>query len=135
MRREKEPPVVIVEKSDGGLGPFFWGAVIGAGLALLLAPQSGEETRRQLKNRGRRLWAAAEEKAAEIQDLVAGGLEDAKSRVEDAIDERRQHARDVVDAGKAAVHSARDELERRLSDARAARHRPRRAESDDGPEA
>jgi gas vesicle protein len=135
MRREKEVPVVIVEKSDGGLGSFFWGALIGAGVALLFAPQSGEETRRLIKSRGRRLWAAAEEKASEIQDLVAGGIEEAKSRVEDAIDERRQQARDAVDAGKAAVHSARDELERRLSDARAARHRPRRAESDDEPEA
>jgi gas vesicle protein len=113
------------------MGSFFWGALIGAGLALLLAPQSGEETRRLIKNRGRRLLAKAEEKAAELQDLVTSGFEDAKVRVEDAIDERRQQARDVVDAGKAAVHSARDELERRLADARAVRGRPRRAESDE----
>src|SRR5262249_46810421 len=73
-------------------------------------------------------------KAAEIQDMVTNGFEEAKSRVEDAIDQRRQGARDVVDAGKAAVHTARDELEKRLADARAARHRPRRAERDE-PEA
>jgi gas vesicle protein len=127
-------PVVIVEKGEGSIGPFVWGALLGAGLALLFAPQSGEETRRLIKNRGRRLWAAAEEKASEIQDMVASGFEDAKSRVEDAIDQRRQGAREVVDAGKAAVHTARDELERRLADARAARHRPRRAESEE-PEA
>ena len=131
MRRHKEEPVVIVEKSDGGAGSFIWGALIGAGLALLFAPQSGEETRRLIKNRGRRLWAAAEEKASEIQDLVSSGFDDAKSRVESAIDERRQQAREVVDAGKAAAHSARDELERRLADARAARSRPRRTEPED----
>jgi gas vesicle protein len=129
--REREVPVVIVEKGEGGIGSFVWGALLGAGFALLFAPQSGEETRRILKNRGRRLWAAAEEKAAELQDMVASGYEDAKSRVEDAIDSRRQSARDVVDAGKAAVHSARDELERRLADARAARNRPRRTESEE----
>lgn len=130
MRRDKDQPVVVVEKGDSGMGAFFWGALLGAGLALLFAPQSGEETRRLLKNRGRRIWAAAEDKAAEIQDLVTSGFEDAKERVEDAIDERRQATRDVVDAGKAAVHSARDELERRLADARAAR-RPRRPEGDE----
>jgi gas vesicle protein len=131
MRRRKEEPVVIVEKSESGMGSFLWGALLGAGLALLFAPQSGEDTRRQLKARGRRLWAAAEEKASEIQDLVASGFEDARERVEDVIDDRRQQARDVVDAGRAAVHSARDELERRLADARAARGRPRRAETDE----
>ncbi len=131
MRRNKEDPIVIVEKSDSGVGSFIWGALIGAGLALLFAPQSGEETRRLLKNRGRRLWAAAEEKASELQDMVTSGFEDAKERVEDVIDDRRQQARDVVDAGRAAVHSARDELERRLADARAARGRPRRAPETD----
>jgi gas vesicle protein len=130
MGRDREEPVVIVEKGDSGFGAFLWGAVIGAGLALLFAPQSGEETRRLIKNRGRRLWAAAEEKASEIQDLVSSGFDDAKERVEDAIEERRQAARDVMDAGKAAVHSARDELERRLADARAAR-RPRRPDGDE----
>jgi gas vesicle protein len=123
-----------VEKSEGGLGAFFWGALLGAGVALLFAPQSGEETRRLIKNRGRRLWAAAEEKAAELQDLVTSSIDSAKSRVEDVIDDRRQQAREVMDAGKAAVHSARDELERRLADARAARTRPRRQESEE-PEA
>ena len=130
MGREREEPVVIVEKGEGGFSSFLWGALIGAGVALLFAPRSGEETRRLLKNRGRRLWAAAEEKAAEIQDMVASGYDDAKTRVEDAIDERRQAARDVVDAGKAAVHSARDELERRLAEARSAR-RARRPDGDE----
>ena len=130
MRKTEDEPVVIVEKGEGSFGPFLWGALIGAGLALLLAPRSGEETRRLLKNRGRRLWAAAEEKASEIQDIVTSGFEDAKHRVEDAIDDRRQAAREVIDAGKAAMHSARDELERRLSEARTSR-RPRRADGDE----
>jgi gas vesicle protein len=132
MRREsRERPEVVVVKADGGVTPFVWGLLVGAGMALLFAPQSGEETRQLLRTRGRRLWAAAEEKAAELQDLVTSGIGDAKARVEEVIDDRRQAARDVVDAGKAAVHSARDELERRLADARTARSRPRRAEPEE----
>ena len=133
MRREsRDPPVVVVEKSEAGLGSFFWGLLLGAGVALLFAPQSGEETRRLLKARGRRLLAAAEEQATELQEMLAGGYEDARqtvgegvARARRTVDERRQAARDAVDASKAAVHSAREELERRLADARAARGRGR----------
>src|SRR5687767_15900280 len=81
-RRTLEGPVVVVEEG-GGLGTFVWGLLLGAGAALLFAPQSGEETRRMLRQRGRRLWTAAEEKAAELQELVTDGFEDAKSRVEE----------------------------------------------------
>ena len=126
-RRTLEGPVVVVEEG-GGLGTFVWGLLLGAGVALLFAPQSGEETRRALRQRGRRLWTAAEEKAAELQELVTDGFEDAKSRVEEVIDDRRQSVRDTIDAGRATVHSARDELERRLADARASRARARRPE-------
>ena len=41
-------------------------------------------------------------------------------------------SQDAVDAGKATVHSAREELERRLADARAARKdSPSKEEDDD----
>jgi hypothetical protein len=50
----------------------------------------------------------------------------AKESVEDRFDaarrtfeEKRTGAKDALDAGRAAVHSARDELERRLAQARA----------------
>ena len=120
--------VVVVERSEGGLGPFLFGLIVGAGAALLFAPKTGEETRRELRNRGRQIRASASEKAEELQDILSGGYEETKSRVEDGIasarqviDEKRDGARDAVAAGKAAVHSARDELERRLSTARKAR--------------
>lgn len=126
-RRMEDGPVVIVEEG-GGLGTFVWGLLMGAGLALLFAPQSGEETRRMLRQRGRRLWSAAEEKAAELQELVTDGFGDVKAKVEEVIDDRQQAVRDTIDAGRTTARSARDELERRLADARAARARTRRPE-------
>lgn len=120
--------VVVVERSEGGLGGFLFGLLVGAGVALLFAPRTGEETRRELRNRGRQFRATASEKAEEFQDILSGGYEETKSRVEDkiatarqVIDEKRDGAKEAVAAGKAAVHSARDELERRLSKARKAR--------------
>lgn len=121
-----DTPVVVVERSGGGLGAFLLGLVLGAGAALLLAPQSGEETRRVLRERGRRVRDAVSERADELVDRVEGGYERARERLEEGfeharrtVEEKRSDAKDAVEAGKAAYHSARDELERRLAKSRA----------------
>lgn len=125
-------PVVIVERSSGGIGEFFLGLLMGAGIALLLAPSSGEETRRVLKDRARRIRAQAGEKADELREFIGEGYERTKSRVEEgfdsareAVEETRESAAEAVKVGKDAVHSARDELEKRLSEARSERRRSR----------
>lgn len=125
--RTKEQPVVVIER-DSGIGSFIVGIAIGAGLALLYAPMSGEDTRRELKNRGRKLRATAAEKAEHLQEMFSNGYEETRTRVEEGfsnarrvVEDKRDGARDAVRAGRAAVHSARDELERRLSDRRTAR--------------
>ena len=128
MSNEDNRPVVIVERSSSGFGSFLWGALCGAGLALLMAPRSGEETREVLRSRGRRLRARAQGTAEDLQDHIEDGYELAKARVEEGFETARNSltdvrtgAKDAVDAGKATVHSAREELERRLADARAVR--------------
>src|SRR5690242_1469204 len=48
MRRDDvddETPYVIIEDRSSDIGPFLLGALVGAGLALLLAPHSGPQTR------------------------------------------------------------------------------------------
>ena len=65
MPHGEHQPVIVVEKSSG-IGSFLWGAVIGAGVALLLAPRTGEETRAELRTKGRRLRARAEDTADEF---------------------------------------------------------------------
>jgi gas vesicle protein len=123
-----DSPVVVVEKSNGGMGSFLFGLLIGAGAALLFAPQSGEETREALRNRGRRLRDDAQARAEEWQERFEEGYDRAKERLEEGFEsarktlsEKRKDAREALEAGKAAVHSARDELERRLAEARAER--------------
>ncbi len=130
MTKEDESPRVVVVERGSSLGAFLWGALLGAGVALLVAPRSGAETRRLLKAKGRELMDAASEKAEELRELMSEGYERSKARVEEgletarqAVNERRDAARDVADAGRAAAHSAREELERRLTEARSARAR------------
>ena len=137
MSNQDDRPVVIVERSSG-LASFFWGALCGAGIALLMAPRTGEETREVLRVKGRRLRARAQGTADDLQDRFEDGYERAKARVEDGIEtarsgitDLRTGAQDAVEAGKATVHSAREELERRLTDARAARKGERLALDDE----
>jgi hypothetical protein len=44
------------------------GALVGAGVALLLAPQSGEETREQIADRARRLGSRADASWEDLRD-------------------------------------------------------------------
>ena len=60
------------DSDRGGARPFaagmLIGALVGAGVALLFAPQAGEETRRYLRKRARRLQAAAEDRVHDLKD-------------------------------------------------------------------
>jgi len=122
-----DKPVIIIERtSGGGLGGFLLGALVGAAAALLFAPQSGEETREVLRERGKKLRDDAQARASDLGHRFEDGYERTKERVEDGFDtarrtfdEKRAGAKDALDAGRAAVHSARDELDKRLAQARA----------------
>lgn len=124
-RVRDDQAVVVIEKSSGGLGGFLAGLAVGAGLALLLAPMSGEQARAELATRARRLRDRAEEEIDDLSDSIETGYERARASVEAGLDTARQRfdkgrsrAGEAVDAGKAAVRSARDELERRLAETR-----------------
>lgn len=128
-QRYEEQPVVVIERSGGGgIGAFLAGAAVGAVFALLFAPQSGDETRAAIRARAQRLRETAEDRLDDLQEAVESGYARTKANVEAGLqrarrtlDERREGARDAVEAGRSAVRTARDELERRLADARSKR--------------
>lgn len=75
---------------------FGAGALLGAAAALLLAPKSGEETRRELGDmaesaidQGRSLADRAREKSRETADAAGEFVRDQKERVGDALREGR----------------------------------------------
>jgi gas vesicle protein len=124
---DTDEPFVVIEKESGHLGSFFWGLAVGAGIALLLAPRSGEETRRVLGTRARRAQARAQERAGELTDTVRDRYERARQSVEERIDSarnaielKRRQASRAIEAGRQAAHEARDELERRIAETKAA---------------
>src|SRR5689334_24981008 len=99
MSRQNDEQVVVVEKEGGGLLVFLAGAVLGAGLALLFAPQSGRETRRMLGERVRRLKDLAEDKLGEWQGAAEEGMDAVRERVDEGV----RSARRVVEDRKSVV--------------------------------
>ena len=97
-----------MNERGSGFGPFMLGVAVGAVLGFLFAPEPGDETRRKLTKKFRRLRSLAEEQAAELM----GG------------------ARELIEgeAEEGSALSAREELEERLAEARRRRRRVRGGE-------
>jgi gas vesicle protein len=83
---------------------FLLGGVVGAGLALLFAPQSGRETRQKIKD----LADDVKEKSAEY---VNQAKEKATSLVEEGkgyYDEKKSILKSAVEAGKEAYEKEKE---------------------------
>lgn len=118
-------PYIVIERRSGGAGAFLWGALLGAGVALLLAPRSGDETQEELRQGVQRLRDTATGRVNEARDTVTGAVTRTRNRIYDRIDavrgdleERTLQAREAIDAGRRAAREARSELERRVSEAK-----------------
>ncbi len=74
------------------------GALIGAGVALLLAPQAGEDTRRDLSRRAR-----------ELRDQATDRWDDASHRARREVRRRGRQLRERLDEG---IDQVREKLER-----------------------
>jgi gas vesicle protein len=123
VRRTHDRDVVYVERGgDSSAKWLFWGALLGAGIALLYAPRSGEETRRQLQRKMWKLRAMTEEKLDDLAQQFGSG--------KDALDELPDDDDLAEPSGElpaararagASTATAREELERRLAESRARR--------------
>ena len=78
------------------LVPFLVGGVVGAGIALLLAPKSGKELRKDIKDL-----------ASKSKDTVVSAIEQGKN----IYDESRIAVKGAIDAGK---HAFMEERERHI---------------------
>jgi gas vesicle protein len=123
MRRKQQREVVYVERGgDASAKWLFWGALLGAGVALLYAPSSGEETRRNLQRKLWKLRAMTEEKLDEISQQFGGAKDSLHEMLEDEEDDEMEEG--TEGPGRYTPPSPREELERRLADARARRRSP-----------
>ena len=114
--REEDGYIIIERERSSGFGSFVVGALVGAGLALLFAPQSGEETQEEIKARARKLRDAAEEKMRVAQESLEERLDEARHGVETRV----ESVKEAVESGRKAAREARDELGQRIERSKAA---------------
>jgi gas vesicle protein len=78
----------------GVVAAFAVGAMLGAGVALLLAPRSGKETREMLGKKARDLKDAAADAIDQGKHLAG----EVKHRAREVIDKGKEAAREIADA-------------------------------------
>jgi gas vesicle protein len=81
-------------ENDSDLGAFLAGFLIGgiiaAGAALLLAPQSGEETREMIRERGIELQHRLEQTSSEFRSKAESAIREGRERIDEAVEGTKQ---------------------------------------------
>jgi len=67
------------------IGTFVAGGLIGAGIAILLAPQSGKRTRRELRHMGRKALHKSEALGMDLRNSFHNLVDDVSSRFKDGV--------------------------------------------------
>jgi gas vesicle protein len=75
---------------------FVIGGIIGAGVALIFAPQSGTRTRRQIRRAGKRAWGTAEAAQAQVREAVEDLVDDLREKLDDEIENVREWSNNRV---------------------------------------
>jgi gas vesicle protein len=98
----------------GAFGLLTVGAIIGAGVALLLAPKTGEETRELLREKGSDFARRAQERGSDFARLAQDAVSDAQTRAEaylgrgkEVLEDTSAQLRAAFEAGRSAM---RDEI-------------------------
>ena len=94
----------------GALGLITVGAIIGAGVALLLAPKTGEETREMLREKGAELARRAQERGEEVARRAQETMGEAGQRAQEylgrgreMVEEKSAQLRAAFEAGRSAM--------------------------------
>ncbi len=120
--RDREREVVYVQRGgDVSAKWFLWGALAGAAVALFYAPATGEQTRRGVQRRLRKLRAMAEEKMDELTEQLGDRRQRVEEWLEDAEEVLEVDDEGFGDEEEEVVPTPRAELEQRLARARSRR--------------
>lgn len=85
---------------------FLAGAAVGAGVALLVAPKTGEELRGKIKDLADDAVDKIKEYASEAQDKIRSSYEDGK----DLVLEKKSIITSAIEAGKEAMEREKEKF-------------------------
>lgn len=92
----------LIVEDDSKLGYFFLGLGLGIAVGVLFAPQSGEETRRLLKDKAEESVDILKRRTADLQETAAEALERGKQTLQ----RRKETLSAAVEAGRQAYREA-----------------------------
>ena len=96
------------ERRSGGLGKFLTGVAIGVGLGVLFAPKSGEETRKELKEKFDELYAKVKDlKMEDVKEAIQNKIQEIKEGIADL---DREKVAAIAKEKAAAVKEKAEEL-------------------------
>jgi gas vesicle protein len=97
---------------------FLAGSIVGAGIALLLAPQSGEYTRREMREKAERAIIRLHRMEDEIKDAMNDVIHSIRLKASQLVDvgkgmaEAKKSGRvDVIAAGKSVLEQKQSRLD------------------------
>ena len=103
------------ERNDGvmvGAMLVLVGAILGAGAALLFAPQSGQKTRKDISRYARKTGKVVEGVAGEVVGSVAGMADAVEEKAEELLDKGKDLSRESREAVLAALNEGQERLGR-----------------------
>lgn len=87
---------------------FVIGGLVGAATALILAPQSGAETRAQIASRSDEFLQAGEQQFLDYRDKAETAVTQAQVKVQETSGQVQERARIVLDEGKRKLQKETD---------------------------
>lgn len=116
MSTDRHEHGYMARNAGGFVAGLLMGGLIGSGAMLLWAPQSGKETRANIRQEGLELRDQVVEtvedaveqargQAHQISGSVRKEAEKLQRRGQDLLDEQREVVSDIVEAEKTAVHN------------------------------
>jgi gas vesicle protein len=99
---------------DNDFGTFFAGLIVGglvgAAVALLMAPQTGEETRGLIRDKGIEIKDRAVEYSQVARDRAYDAVEDARMRAELALDDLRDRTNELAHIARERAASVQEQV-------------------------
>ena len=90
------------------LSGFLFGGIVGAAVAFLLAPQSGEETRKQIKEKAIELQDKASTYTDEMLAQTEKAMGEVSKKTTEFIDTTKKRASEVAEKGQVILESKKE---------------------------
>ena len=102
--------------SDFGafMAGFIIGGLVGAATALLLAPQSGEETRTIIHDKSIELRDKATETTAEARARAEAALREAQARYDEVTRQAKEKTEELLKRGQVVLEEQKSKIEKSI---------------------